>query len=193
MKTIKKFVIAGIMVLVLLAGTVAALAAAQYATPAEAVAGLTGRDVQSISDERAQTGKTYGTIAHEAGVMAAFKAEMLEMKKDILAARVAAGCMTQEQADAVLNKIVSHQATCDGSGAGCELHGTGAGCGAGFGQGCQGRTEKQDGRHSAQHGLGRQQENREQGQGTHHCRQLGCGQDGQGRGYGLRDGSCLNN
>ncbi|NLJ55546.1 MAG: hypothetical protein GX334_00695 [Firmicutes bacterium] len=183
MKTIKKFVIAGIMVLTLLAGTAAAFAAAQYSTPAEAVAGLTGRDVQSVSDERAQTGKTYGAIAHEAGVMAAFKAEMLEMKKDILAARVAAGQMTREEADAVRKKIVSHQATCDGSGAGCELHGAGTGCGAGFGRGCQGRAEKQD---------GRQPENRGQGPGTHHCRQAGCGQGSQGRGYGLRDGSCLN-
>ncbi|MGI5822378.1 MAG: hypothetical protein ACOX6Z_00320 [Dethiobacteria bacterium] len=193
MKTIKKFVIAGIMVLVLLAGTVAAFATAQYATPAEAVAGLTGREVQSVSDERAQTGKTYGTIAREAGVLAAFKAEMLEMKKDTLAARVAEGRMTREQADAVLAKIVSHQATCDGSGAGCELHGAGLEGGAGFGRGCQGRAEKQDGRNPAQHGLGRQQESRGQGQGTHNCRQQGCGQDGQGHGHGLRDGSCLNN
>ena len=107
----------------------------QYLTPAEAVAGLTGREVQSVIDERTQTGKTYGSIANEAGALDEFKAEMLEMKKDTLAARVAAGTMTQEQADAIIARIEANQANCDGTGAGCGLNGAGCGMGTGFGQG----------------------------------------------------------
>lgn len=128
MKTIKRLAIVGIAVLTLAAGAVTAFAASQYATPAEAVAGLTGREVQSVIDERTETGKSYGTIANEAGVLDKFKSEVLEMKKDALAARVAAGTMTQERADAILARIETNQANCDGTGTGC-------GMGAGFGQG----------------------------------------------------------
>lgn len=133
MKIIKKLVVTGIAVLTLAAGSVTAFAASQYATPAEAVAGLTGREVQSVIDERIESGKTYGTIASEAGVLDEFKTEMLEMKKDKLAARVAAGTMTQEQADAILARIEANQANCDGTGNG--MNGAGCGMGTGFGQG----------------------------------------------------------
>ena len=135
MKTIKKLVVTGVTVLALVAGSATAFAAPHYATPAEAVAGLTGRNVQSVINERVQTGKTYGAMAQNAGVLNEFKAEMLEMKRDTLAARVAAGTMTQEQADAVIAKITSNQAICDGNGMGYGLHGADCAKGAGFGQG----------------------------------------------------------
>lgn len=135
MKTIKRLAIVGIAVLTLAAGAVTAFAASQYATPAEAVAGLTGREVQSVIDERTETGKSYGTIANEAGILDEFKPEMLETKKNKLAARVEAGRMTQEQADAILAKIETNQANCDGTGTGHRMNGTGSGTGAKFGQG----------------------------------------------------------
>jgi len=135
MKTMKKLVVTGVAVFTLAIGSVTAFAASQYSTPAEAVAGLTGREVQSVIDERTQTGKTYGSIANEAGALDEFKVEMLEMKKDTLAARVAAGTMTQEQADAIIARIEANQANCDGTGAGCGLNGAGCGMGTGFGQG----------------------------------------------------------
>ena len=80
MKNMRKLIIAGIVGLTLVAGTVTAFAASQYNTPAEAVAGLSGREVQSVIDERAQTGKTFGAIANEAGILDKFKAEMLDRK-----------------------------------------------------------------------------------------------------------------
>jgi hypothetical protein len=129
----RKIIIIGIVVLILVSGAVAAFAASQYRTPAEAVAGLTGRGVQSVLDEGAETGKTYGTIAKEAGVLDAFRAEMIEIRKDVLAARVAAGKLTQEQADTIMARIASRLSTCDGSRTGCELHGIGCGSGTGFG------------------------------------------------------------
>lgn len=135
MKSMKRLVITGVAVFTLTAGSLTAFAASQYSTPAEAVAGLTGREVQSVIDERAQTGKTYGTIANEAAVLDEFKKEMLETKKDTLDARVSAGTMTQEQADAIIARIEVNQANCDGTGIGCGRNGADYGRGAGFGQG----------------------------------------------------------
>lgn len=146
LETMRKLVVIGIVVFTLVAGSLAALAASQYSTPAEAVAGLTGRDLQSVIDERIGTGKTYGTIANEAGVLDEFRAEMLGIKKGRLAACLADGTLTQEQADAIIAKIESAQAGCGGSGKGCELHG--AGLGFGFDhdqclkQGSRGRSHK---------------------------------------------------
>ena len=131
MKGLKKLAIAGVAVLALTLGSITALAVSKYSTPAEAVAGLTGREVQSVIDEREQSGKTYGSIANEAGVFDKFKEEMNEMKKEVLAKRVASGTMTQEQADAVIARLEANQANCNGSGTG-----TCGGCGmrAGFGR-----------------------------------------------------------
>lgn len=140
MKSMKKLITVGICAIALSAMAVTTLAA-QYKTSAEAVAGLTNRDVQSVIDERTTEGKTYGTIASEAGVLEAFKAEMLALKKDALAERVAAGTMTQERADAILAAIEANQAICDGTGigaGGCGF-GNGAGCGFGGGVGVGGR------------------------------------------------------
>ncbi len=175
MKNMKKLIVVGVVVLVLTVGVVSAFAAAKYSTPAEAVAGLAGRELQSVIDERAQSGKTYGAIAKDAGVLDEFKAEMLEMKKDTLAKRVAAGEITEEQAEAIMDKIISHRETCDGSGAGCGLHGVGLGMGTGLGRGC--------GHHGHEKG------SPGNGQGCHVQRH-----DGQGNRHGmgacLRDGSC---
>lgn len=136
MKSIKKLITVSACALVLSAMAVTTFAASAYKTPAEAVAGLTKREVQSVIDERTTTGKTYGTIANEAGVLEAFKSEVLQIKKDALAARVAAGTMTQAQADAIIKSIEANQATCDGTGNGGGIgRGAGAGFGAGAGQG----------------------------------------------------------
>ncbi len=136
MKSIKKLITVSACALVLSAMAVTTFAASAYKTPAEAVAGLTKREVQSVIDERITTGKTYGTIANEAGVLEAFKSEVLQIKKDALAARVAAGTMTQAQADAIIKSIEANQATCDGTGNGGGIgRGAGAGFGAGAGQG----------------------------------------------------------
>lgn len=132
MKTMKRYAAAGIVaVLILAVGSVTAFAASTYSTPAEAIAALAGREVQSVINERTETGKTYGTIANEAGVLDEFKEEMLEIKSEKIAARVADGTITQEQADAILERMEANQANCNGNGTG-----GGAGCrmGAGFGK-----------------------------------------------------------
>ncbi|MCR4436049.1 MAG: DUF2680 domain-containing protein [Clostridiales bacterium] len=128
MKNLKK-IIAAVTVVGLL-GTAGAVYAATAKTPAEIVSELTGKAVEDIYKERA-AGKTYGTIANDAGKLEEFKAQMLEQKKAVLDQRVQEGKLTQEQADAIYNSIKNNQAACDGTGSA----GIGKKCGAGFGSG----------------------------------------------------------
>ena len=69
---------------------------------------------------------------------AEFQEAMLARKQAILDERVAAGTMTQAEADEIMDAIEENMATCDGSGSGR----IGAGMGAGFGarQGGQNRS-----------------------------------------------------
>ena len=154
MKSIRKAIIIGLMMLVIAAISATAFAASAYKTPAEEVAGITGRELRSMMDERTETQKTYGTIAKEAGKLEEFKQEMLEIKKDQLAERVAAGQMNQQQADEIVQSIEARQATCDGSGSG-----SGAG-GYGFGMGNRGNNRNDAG---GQQGRGKQSGGRGQG------------------------------
>lgn len=131
MKNFKKLVAAATIVGIL---GVVGVAGASYATgattPAGIVSALTGKSVEQVTTERA-AGKTYGTIANDAGKLEEFKTQTLEQKKAMLDQRVAAGNLTQEQADTIYNSIKTNQATCDGSGSA----GLGQRSGAGFGQG----------------------------------------------------------
>ncbi|MGE4272150.1 MAG: hypothetical protein AB7E31_04680 [Desulfitobacterium sp.] len=104
--------------------------AAELKTPADIVAGLTGKAVTEVTAERA-TGKTYGTIANDAGQLEAFKAEMILQKKAILDERVANGTLTQERATQIYDAIQANQATCDGT----NPAQIGRANGVGFGQG----------------------------------------------------------
>jgi hypothetical protein len=116
MLRLKKFFAAGIAVLTLSAVSATALAASAYASPAEAFAALTGKTVESVIEERQETGKTYGTLAQEAGVLDEFKSAVLELKKDRLDSMVAAGEMTREEADEILAALEANSAACDGTG-----------------------------------------------------------------------------
>jgi len=143
MKKIKKLVLAGAVIFTVSATTATAFAASSYNNPAEALAGLTGKTVEAVSAERYESGKTYGTLANEAGKLEEFQTEMLQIKKDILADRVEAGLMTQERADEIIAAIEENQALCDGTGSGRigremgagfgSANGNGQGQGAGFG------------------------------------------------------------
>ncbi len=135
MKKFKKF--AAVLVAVGILGTAAIVyAEATAKTPAEIISGLTGKTLEDVVKERAD-GKTYGTIANEAGKLDEFKSQILEQKKAILDERVKAGTLTQQQADQIYNNIKNNQATCDGTG-NARLgrnNGMGVGNGSGMGQG----------------------------------------------------------
>ena len=133
MKKIKTYIMA-VTIVGLLGVTGTAFAAVTGQTPAEITAGLTGKTVEQVNEERA-TGKTYGTIADEAGKLEEFKAQTLEQKKAILDQRIADGSLTEDQADAIYNSLKTNQATCDGTGSAAIGKRAGAGFGLGQGQG----------------------------------------------------------
>jgi hypothetical protein len=131
MTKLKTLTTLGIVVIAVSVISITAFAASAYKTPAQAVAGLTGKTEASVIAEKIESGKTYGTLANEAGKLEEFKDEMVAIKKDVLDARVAAGTMTQAQADEILADLEANQATCDGTGTGTARIGQKAG--AGFG------------------------------------------------------------
>jgi len=116
MSKFKKAILIGITVLALSSLSVTAFAASRYGSPAEAVAAMTGKTVEAVRQERAETGKRYGEMAREAGKSEEFRAEKLEIMKDRLAKKVADGKITQERADEILAAIEERMANCDGTG-----------------------------------------------------------------------------
>lgn len=132
MKNMKKLI--AVIAVVGVLGTAGAAFAATAKTPVEIAAGLTGKTVEELYKERA-AGKTYGTIAKDAGKLDEFKVQMLEQKKAVLDQRVKDGTLTQQQADEIYDAIKNNQATCNGTG-NAQLgkkYGTGFGSGAGRG------------------------------------------------------------
>ncbi|MBU3190832.1 hypothetical protein K9O30_16370 [Clostridium bowmanii] len=134
MKNIKKVVLSIAVVSVLSTSVVFGVVATK--SPADITAGLTGKTVEEVAKERT-SGKTYGTIASEAGKLDEFKAESLKQKKVILDQRVKDGNLTQAEADKIYNDIKTNQLTCDGAGSvGIgKMNGTGFGKGQGRGKG----------------------------------------------------------
>lgn len=132
MKNIKKVILSLAVVSVLSTGVVFATVATK--TPAEVAAGLTGKTVEEVTTERT-SGKTYGTIAEEAGKLEEFKTETLLQKKQVLDQRVKDGSLTQAAADEIYNSIMTNQETCDGTGSAGIGKMNGAGFGMGRGQG----------------------------------------------------------
>lgn len=131
----KKMLSIGAVILAMSVTSIGVFAASGYNTPAEALAGLTGKTVEQVIQERQETGKSYGVIADEAGKLEEFKDENLLIKKAVLDARVAAGTLTQAQADEILKAIETNQATCDGTGSARIGQKNGIGFGNGSGSG----------------------------------------------------------
>lgn len=128
----KRIIVAlGCALMMLVALPTVAMAAVPSTNAAEIVAELTGRDVDSIIDERINDGKAYGTIADEAGVLEQFKNRVMELRQEAIAARVAAGTMTQEQANYRLQLLEQRRDLCDGTAGGymAAQRGTGLGLG----------------------------------------------------------------
>lgn len=140
MKNLKKLVIVVAALGVL--GTAGTVYAATLKTPAQITSEVTGQTAEAVTSERA-SGKTYGTIANEAGKLDEFKSQMLDQRKAILDQQVADGKLTQAQADEIYNAIKNNQLTCDATGAGQAGkgygmrggNGQGMGMGMGMGQG----------------------------------------------------------
>ncbi|WHH60683.1 DUF2680 domain-containing protein [Petroclostridium sp. X23] len=118
----------------ILAAGAAYAAETVFQRPVDVLSDATGQTVEDLYEERS-TGKTYGQIADENGVLDQFKDSMLEQKKAIVEQRVEEGTITREQADAFLKAMEERIATCDGTGIG---GGLGRQSGMGFGRGSAG-------------------------------------------------------
>lgn len=156
MKNLKKVV--AVVVSVCVIGAAGMAYAADIKTPAELAAALTGKGIADVNKERA-TGKTYGTIAKDAGKLEEFQGQMLEQRKAVLDQRVKNGEITQQQADDIYNVIKNNQANCDGTGNAQLGKQYGLGCGNNQGQGqgkcqSQGKCQGQGQRQSAGRGQG---------------------------------------
>jgi len=113
----------------------------------DVVAKLTGMSTTDVQAKRAE-GKTFAQIADEKNVSsAAVVAEALKVRKSLLTEKVAAGTVTQAQADAALtnmetrlkDRVDTANPDCDGTGNGSGSRngrGGGRGAGAGNGGGC---------------------------------------------------------
>lgn len=138
---LNKIIIAGLTVLTIAATSMTAFAFT-YNTPAEIVAGLSGKTVDEITEQRYESGKTYGQIAYDEGLWEEYQDKMLESKKAFLDEKVNEGVLTQEEADEYYNNMIERQEYCSGNGGGyggMMGYGFGAGNnsgrGMGFGQG----------------------------------------------------------
>ncbi|UWG97151.1 YckD family protein [Dehalobacter sp. DCM] len=127
----KKVIIGVITAGLILVGAGTALAAT-YKSPAEIYAGLKGITVDQAYDQR-ESGKSFGQLAADAGLLEEFKEQMLINKKAAIQKKVTAGLLTQQEADALIQRIEANAAYCDGTGVG---KGTGLGSG---GKGFSGR------------------------------------------------------
>ncbi|MDD2458109.1 MAG: hypothetical protein PHQ83_06365 [Eubacteriales bacterium] len=115
MKTKKMLVVLTIVTTILVAFASVSFAASIYGSPAEIIAGLTGKTTDEVYDAR-EAGETFGEQAVAAGELEAFRTARLEWMKERLAQLVSDGRLTQEEADARLVQIEEAIATCDGTG-----------------------------------------------------------------------------
>lgn len=111
----KKFFLS-FLILALILGGATSVIAATFKSPAEIYADLKGLSVEEAYSERAATKNSFGQLAERDGLLDEYKSGVLENRKSLLQERVVNGEITQEQADAILERIELNQAYCDGPG-----------------------------------------------------------------------------
>ncbi len=121
MKNLNKILAIGALITSVGVTSVTAFAASKYTSPADIVAGLTGRTTDSVIEEHNNENKTYGTIANEASKLDEFKKENLELKKETINEKVANGTITQDEANKLIKTIEENKSNCDGSGSSTKI------------------------------------------------------------------------
>ena len=131
MKKNKLFLLLSIVTVLLIGIASVSYAATAYNSPAEIIAGLTGKSGDQAAADR-QAGKTYGAQAVEAGKLDEFKAARLDLFKQNLDQAVADGRISQADADSRLEVMEQRLADCTGDGLGLGSRGMGRGAGQGM-------------------------------------------------------------
>ena len=138
MKKNKLFIVLSVVTILVIGLSTAAFAATDYKTPAEIVAGLTGKTVDEVAADR-QDGTSYGAQAQAADKLDEFQTERLALCEQNLEQLVLDEKLTQAEADKLLENMELCMESCDGTGTGVgqgERNGTGTGLcdGTGVGQ-----------------------------------------------------------
>ncbi|MDW7659282.1 MAG: hypothetical protein SCM11_19115 [Bacillota bacterium] len=115
MKKRKVFLMTAVIAVLVLGLASVSFAATDWKSPAELLAGLTGKSVEEVQQARSE-GTPYGAQAADADKLDAFREQRLEMVKDRLDQAVEDGQLTREEADDKLAAIEERSATCDGTG-----------------------------------------------------------------------------
>jgi len=135
MKKNKLFLVLSVVTILVIGLSTAAFAATDYKTPAEIVAGLTGKTVDEVTADR-QAGTTYGAQAQAADKLDEFQTERLALCKQNLDQAVLDGKLTQAEADKLLEEMNLRMEACSVTGIGQgERNGTGTGLCGGTGAG----------------------------------------------------------
>lgn len=113
MKNLKKYL--ALTAAMVIFGASTAAFALDVKSPADIVSSITGKTMEDVVKEKT-SGKTYGTIAKDAGKLDEFKIQSLDQKKAVLDQRVKDEKITQQKADEIYNELKTNQASCDGTG-----------------------------------------------------------------------------
>ncbi len=117
MKNKKILLMTAIVTVLVLGLATVSFAATEWKTPAEILAGLTGKSVEAVQEAR-QEGQSYGAQAAAADKLDAFRDERLAQMENRLKDAVEDGLLTEEEAAQRLETMQERAATCDGSGLG---------------------------------------------------------------------------
>ena len=117
MKNKKILLMTAIVTVLVLGLATVSFAATEWKTPAEVLAGLTGKSVEAVQEAR-QEGQSYGAQAAAADKLEAFRDERLAQVENRLKDAVEDGQLTEEEAAQRLETMQERAETCDGSGLG---------------------------------------------------------------------------
>ena len=117
MKNKKILLMTAIVTVLVLGLATVSFAATEWKTPAEILAGLTGKSVEAVQEAR-QEGQSYGAQAAAADKLEAFRDERLAQVENRLKDAVEDGQLTEEEAAQRLETMQERAETCDGSGLG---------------------------------------------------------------------------
>lgn len=119
MKTIKiKKITVLAVLLVLIMGTISFAAEKEYSyrTNVEILSEMTGKTVEDLREECAESGKNIWAVAEEEGILEEFKEEILETKKQAIENKVKTGSITEEQGNRIIENFKLKQNNCTGLG-----------------------------------------------------------------------------
>ncbi|HHX70990.1 MAG: DUF2680 domain-containing protein [Miniphocaeibacter sp.] len=130
-KISKKLIVILALVMALGVGTTALAVENNRVSHPDILSNITNKPLEEIIEIRNNTGKTYGQIAEDFGVLEEYKEEMFTIKKNFINEKVDNGYLDREEADRIIANMESNKDLCDGENLGyrklCGNYGLGIG------------------------------------------------------------------